>query len=1353
MIPVLYKTITEGTVPADYGVGALSDCLLAEVNEARNGEYELTLEYAAGGIHAEDLETLAIIKAKPNYTDDPQLFEVYHVGKVMNGRFTVNARHISYRLSNRLITTGSAGSCAAACALLDAQAGNFTITTDKATTAAFRVSEPSSVRSWFGGKSGSLLDVYGGEWKYNNFTASLLNARGMDRGASIRYGKNLTELSQEISTENLATAILPFYKDDDGNITAGAKVYTGLTLNPPREIAVDFSNDVDPESATPILSQLATLANRYIENNNFTVAVNSIKLNFAQLEDLTERVDLCDTVHIYFEALGITATAKCINTVWDVLQDRYKSCTFGNARPSIADTITAQANELKEIKANYITAPIMQAAIGNATALITGNSGGYVVIHDSNGDGEPDEILVMNTPDISTATKVWRWNKNGLGYSSNGYAGPFGLAMTADGAIVADFITAGTMSGNRVRTGLISSVNGQLIMDLDNGTITAPQIILNGENVGDRLAELEQVSVVTAYALSNSGTVIPASFPLNAPAQPTEQQPYLWSRTIYTYADGETNTSYTISVRGANGADGQDGHGLNILGNYDTMADLIAAHPTGNAGDVYMVGGDLVVWDTSSNSWHDIGRIQGPSGFDGLWLAIENDDTGSNMNVTYTAKLFKGVTDVTTTYDAVFVWQMVKESGITELAANTPTVTVARDTADYGGTIRCICICIMTEEDLQDYAYATIQDYSGNDIQIIGQNVVKLIGENAVYKPYAISSEFQVLQDEISARVTQTAFNSLENTVTTQGTLIQQNAQAILLKADTTTVNAGLNNKMGKDMSNRASSILIDSGQIRFDSNSLVVNSSQFTLDANGNASFGGNLSAATLVIGDQPVAIGDAISDAETDAITAAAADATNKANAAQSNAITAAASDATTKANNAKNTAISTAASDATTKANNAQTTAINTSKNYTDTGLAGKVGNDEVRTKFAVDTHSVTIESGTVKFKSNTLLVDSTQFTLDAQGNATFKGNLSAATLVIGGSTTNIGTAINNAQSNAISTASADATTKANNAKSQAISTAASDATTKANAAQSNAITAAASDATTKANNALTSANNYTDTGLAGKVGNNEIRTKFAADTHSVTIASGTIGFTSNTLKIDSDNFQLSANGSAKAKNFDAITSFNLLNASGATKARLVHNAGSGVNFTLLNEAGQDCGGLSCNSGGGTVVIRNSSEENVAVLQPNTNGSALYLMDKYGDTRAHLWIGGNLDGVLDLFDNGGAVTITAAGQSGLITCNRVRQTNGLTSLYNGTFTSGSVTFSAAFSAFVIVGSVKSGGSKVTSTIPVQMLSASDTGFQLADNDDYISFKLKISGNTATMTYSNRSSSGAIEGVYGML
>lgn len=473
MKPILYQSVTEGTVPSDYGLGVLSDCLSCSVEEARNGENELVLEYPAQGLHAEDLQPLTIIKAKPNYTDDPQLFEVYKVSRVMNGRFTVNARHISYRLSNKVITSGTAASCAAACLLLQAQAGNFTITTDKATAGAFKITEPSSVRSWFGGKAGSLLDVYGpGEWKYDNFSASLLTARGMDRGVQIRYGKNLTQLSQEIDIENLATAIIPYYIDDDGNVTTGAAISTGLVIDDPREFAVDFSADVDPESSTPIATQLATLGAAYVSNNNFTNAINSITLDFVQLAGLTERVDLCDTVSIYFEALGISASLKCVKTVWDVLEERYTACTFGALRVNIADTIATQEKQLEKTA----TRSQMAESIKHATDLISGNLGGYVVIHDSNGDGEPDEILIMDTPDITTAVKVWRWNSGGLGYSSTGYAGPYGTAITQNGEIVANYITSGILNANIIKAGILEDAAQNSSIDLTNGAALLYQL-------------------------------------------------------------------------------------------------------------------------------------------------------------------------------------------------------------------------------------------------------------------------------------------------------------------------------------------------------------------------------------------------------------------------------------------------------------------------------------------------------------------------------------------------------------------------------------------------------------------------------------------------------------------------------------------------------------------------------------------------------------------------------------------------------------------------------------------------------------------------------------------------------------
>ena len=467
MIPILYETMVEGTVPSTFGLGHLSSALRCEVSEERNGKYELVLEYTSEGIHAEDIQVNRFIMAKPNFTDDPQIFRIYKVGKVMNGKFTVYAQHISYDLSGKVISAGTAGSCTAACLLLEASAGNFTISTDKNVSADFTIKEPSSVRSWFGGKQGSLLDVYGtAEWYYDNYDCVLKLNRGQDRGVELRYGKNLTDLSQEIDMSNLCTGVIPYYIDDETNTkVVGAKVSTGLVLDVDRDQAVDFSSDVDPESSTPIATQLATLASNYIANNIFTRVFSSITLDFVQMGELKDRVDLCDTVHIFFEPLGISVALKCIATVWDVLQERYIQTTFGDSRNSIADTIVNQQQEVKDVVSNIIT------AIDRATDLISGNLGGYVVMHDTDADGKPNEILIMDTEDITTAVNVIRMNQAGIGLSTTGYAGPYRTAITASG-IVADEITTGTLNANLIKAGVISDVAGNSTIDMTNGQAT-----------------------------------------------------------------------------------------------------------------------------------------------------------------------------------------------------------------------------------------------------------------------------------------------------------------------------------------------------------------------------------------------------------------------------------------------------------------------------------------------------------------------------------------------------------------------------------------------------------------------------------------------------------------------------------------------------------------------------------------------------------------------------------------------------------------------------------------------------------------------------------------------------------------
>lgn len=468
MFPILYDSVVTGTVPDHYGIGVLKDALSCEITEERNGEYELMLKYPSSGAYANQLVPRAIIKAKPNYTDDPQLFRIYKVGKVLGSSFSVYARHISYDLSGFPITTGSADNIGDALILLNNQASGYTFTTDKSLQASFEIDAPSSVRSWFGGKAGSILDLYGpGEWKYNNFTCQFLANRGVDRGVTIRYGKNLTKLENTNDSSNLVTSIMAFWKstDDNNTVIISDAISTGATLDVTACQIIDASEYYENQ---PTKAQLNTYVNNYISNHITNRVQKNIKIDFAQISTLLkDRVDLCDTVHIIYEDYGISATAKCIKTTWDVLQDKYTEIELGEARTNIADTIVGINKDIAE----QLTANQVKTAIRDATDTISGNKGGYVILHDSDEDGYPDELLIMNTADISTATKVWRWNLSGLGYSSTGYSGPFGLAMTMDGAIVADYIKTGNLvfggSGNTDGKLEIRDTQGNLICRFD----------------------------------------------------------------------------------------------------------------------------------------------------------------------------------------------------------------------------------------------------------------------------------------------------------------------------------------------------------------------------------------------------------------------------------------------------------------------------------------------------------------------------------------------------------------------------------------------------------------------------------------------------------------------------------------------------------------------------------------------------------------------------------------------------------------------------------------------------------------------------------------------------------------------
>lgn len=498
MIPVLYKS-TETNFTTQ-GLGAIKDAISCYVTEERNGIYELEMEYPQTGVHFDDIQNGNIIMAIPSPYRDAQPFRIYKVTKPLNGNVTVYANHISYDLNKIPVNPLSATTVSSALSRIKDNMqiqNNFLFWTDKTTTADFSSAVPSACRSLLGGQEGSILDVYGGEYEWDRFTVRLHNQRGEDSGVVIRYGKNLTGLNQEGDITNLVTGICPYWYSDGTLVMCNPPIIYRDGMTAQSAIPVDMTDKFDE---APSQAQLQAAAESYIESNDIGEPSVSITVEFVQLAQMSgyehlallEKCDLCDTIKVQYEEAGIDVTAKIVSIQTDVLLEKYESMEIGSIRANIAQTIADQQAQISQIGSSSM----LQQAIQNATNWITGGRGGHVIFQ-LNADGQPDEILIMDTPSIETAQKVWRWNQGGLGYSKSGYDGPYETAITQDGAIVADFITAGTMLANIIKGGTLTmggpnngngvirvlNSSGQEILRMDSSGLTVSQGTISGVSI------------------------------------------------------------------------------------------------------------------------------------------------------------------------------------------------------------------------------------------------------------------------------------------------------------------------------------------------------------------------------------------------------------------------------------------------------------------------------------------------------------------------------------------------------------------------------------------------------------------------------------------------------------------------------------------------------------------------------------------------------------------------------------------------------------------------------------------------------------------------------------------------------
>ena len=556
MIPILYRE--DETDFANCGIGALSEATDCTVTEERNGSFECRFRYPVEGRLYAYIKEDCIIKAKPNETSEPQLFRVYASSKPIGGMITYDAEHISYELSKNPIESAEAenetaqeaiNTILSAALIPHRYTGQSDITTRNST-----VIDRQSVRAALGGTDGSVLSVWGGEFEFDNFTVKLHRQRGRETGIRIAYGKNLTDIRQDTNIADMFTAVYPYARytpmpegdsteqPDEITVSLPEKILYSQRVPAGARVRVclkDFTENFSGAEEITV-DQLREKAQAWMETSGFDVPTVSIKVSFenlwqspeyAQLAPL-ERCSLCDTVTVVFQKLNISATAKIIKTVYDTLNEKYTSITIGSAKANFADTVNQTSAAIEqtkqEIKKQSSAIEVdIRKAVDEATKAITGQSGGYVVL---NPPKNPQEILIMDKPDIAAALKVWRWNSGGLGYSRNGYNGPFETAITQDGEIIADFITAGTLraieteactikggsininnrfvvtpEGDATVTGKITATSGTI----GGCTIESGILKIKAANISEKLTaeQIDVQGVITAGGIAVKGDV------------------------------------------------------------------------------------------------------------------------------------------------------------------------------------------------------------------------------------------------------------------------------------------------------------------------------------------------------------------------------------------------------------------------------------------------------------------------------------------------------------------------------------------------------------------------------------------------------------------------------------------------------------------------------------------------------------------------------------------------------------------------------------------------------------------------------------------------------------------------------
>lgn len=282
----------------------------------------------------------------------------------------------------------------------------------------------------------------------------------------IRLGENLIDMSVGLDTDDLATVIVPLGETLDTQTIEGLDDRLTIKNTPADAMhpqGADYVYSADAVATfgriekvvewndVTVATNLLAKAKKYLQETQFeNLVIEAKAFDLGLTTDAFQKLKILDEVRVVSRPHGLDRYFMLSAMEIHLNKPESDTITLGSKEANTLSAKSASANaEIMKRIEQVPTSNAVKSAIENATALITGAEGGYVVI-ERNAQGQPIEIKIQNA--LNNPTKIWRWNINGLGYSNNS-GRTYGTAITMDGSIVASYITSGTMTADRIRGG------------------------------------------------------------------------------------------------------------------------------------------------------------------------------------------------------------------------------------------------------------------------------------------------------------------------------------------------------------------------------------------------------------------------------------------------------------------------------------------------------------------------------------------------------------------------------------------------------------------------------------------------------------------------------------------------------------------------------------------------------------------------------------------------------------------------------------------------------------------------------------------------------------------------------------